>query len=142
MILIDMEMPKGCNECPLQDCRAACSCKAISEYMNTATYMDSRPEWCPLHGIDSEHKSALERMGEIFDDFIKHYGVLPGSVTVTEHVLQEMENEVRKLFIPPVSFITPRYRGVCIKTVNDNEVVLSMSEGKTIKYSLKEVEQQ
>ena len=140
MIQIDMKMPKSCAECRLRNYQAACCCMAMKTYENTAGFEENRPEWCPLKEPESR-SSHIQRVKEIFDDFCKHYNFMPRSMIVAENVLQDMRDEVRELYkVPALSYIEPKYYGVPVKTVNDNEVVLSTDDGSVVKYSLREVE--
>ena len=143
MIQIDMDMPRNCCECPFRSVQNNFACSAIETFMNTAAYTNKRPEWCPLHFENKNEKTTLERVKDIFDDFSSYSGCYPCNVIVTEKVLQMMEDEVRGNFnIPNMSHVIPKYCGVPIKTVNDNEIVLTTDSGYTIKYSLKGVKQE
>lgn len=64
MIAIEMEMPKGCDECRFQNFIhpqiAICSaCVAYDDY-NVAG--EGKPEWCPLidiYALTSEEKAGI-----------------------------------------------------------------------------------
>ena len=136
MIQIDMEMPRNCCECPLQDVSNSFACSAIETFMNTASFSCTRPEWCPLHD-GNEEKSGLDLVKGIFADFIKKYGYLPQKMVVTENVLQKLRDEASLKF-QLSSYIAPKYCGVDIETVDDNSAILTTLSGDGIKYLLKE----
>ena len=120
MIQIDMEMPKSCNECPLQDYHAACSCKAIREYMNTSSYMDSRPEWCPL----SKPKSVTEKIKDAVATFCEDMGDMPSAVFISENTHKAIKKECEQLFLPNEALTYPTIYGTRIYSVHDDSIFL------------------
>lgn len=55
MIQIDMEMPKGCGECPMRD-----ESYGFCALMGVYVYEDSllRADECPLREVDDEERST------------------------------------------------------------------------------------
>ena len=48
MIVVDMEMPRGCGECPLMSVdNIGYKCDAARRYIDE---LDIREEWCPIVG--------------------------------------------------------------------------------------------
>ena len=47
-VLIDMEMPKNCGECPLAEATAELYCNSY------VLSQENRPDWCPLHKVPDE----------------------------------------------------------------------------------------
>ena len=64
MILIDVEMPQNCTDCPCNNDFMNCGVTHKSFYEDgNADALDIRPEWCPLKN-SSDLNSQKESLGE------------------------------------------------------------------------------
>ena len=78
MILIDIEMPENCSECPcMYDC---VRCQVAERQLDFETFTEKRPEWCPLKPAATPDdprtaafmKKLIEAWYEEFERRMKH----------------------------------------------------------------------
>lgn len=52
MVIIDIDMPKSCRECPISS-RILLLCHVKKEIIDSENYLQQkRPDWCPLKEIN------------------------------------------------------------------------------------------
>lgn len=58
-VLIKMEMPNNCRDCPLEDAYDGYNCRIIPKSANWG--LGERPSWCPLVEVPTPHGDLIER---------------------------------------------------------------------------------
>lgn len=61
-LIVEMEMPAGCANCPMGDDDSR-FCKAAKKYIP----MLGRPSWCPIKGVLPEEHGDLVDRDELFE---------------------------------------------------------------------------
>lgn len=98
MIAIDMEMPKSCLQCPLENEYNECSVyndtftKADPKYC-TYEYSDHRPDWCPLKHVEKlmvEHIVQQEDIELFGKGTVKDYLMRGTGTRLGNKIVEEM----------------------------------------------------
>ena len=63
-VLIKMEMPKNCRDCPLEDTYDGYNCRIALKSVNWG--LGERPSWCPLVEVPPHGRLIIEE-GEIVE---------------------------------------------------------------------------
>lgn len=56
-LIVEMEMPQGCDDCPFRD-MLLCRCAKGRKYVGSSPV---RPDWCPIVGVLPEHGDLIDR---------------------------------------------------------------------------------
>lgn len=85
-LIVEMEMPSSCAECPVCDYEGA-DC-LLADDRNTLPHNGTRPSWCPIKGVlPDEHGRLIDA------DAYQYYGDLADEPTIVPSTRKEKNDE-------------------------------------------------